>query len=60
MSRPDTLFEAVSYDLKQFRERRIADRRAVPRAGMDRRTGEKGRTSAANDAPVLMHPPVVE
>lgn len=38
MSRPDTPFEAASYDLKQFRERRMAERRMTPRDGTDRRT----------------------
>jgi hypothetical protein len=37
MTRPDTPYEAASYDLKKFRERRIADRRFMPRATADRR-----------------------
>jgi hypothetical protein len=37
MSRPETPFEAASYDLKQFRERRLADRRFQPRNTADRR-----------------------
>jgi hypothetical protein len=37
MTRPQTPFEAASYDLKKFRERRIADRRFMPRASADRR-----------------------
>lgn len=38
MNRPHNLFEAASYDLLRFRERRLADRRLTPRAGPDRRT----------------------
>ena len=38
MNRPHNLFEAASYDLLRFRERRLADRRLIPRAGPDRRT----------------------
>ncbi|HVL76746.1 MAG TPA: hypothetical protein VM406_12085 [Noviherbaspirillum sp.] len=61
MPRPDTPFEAASYDLKQFRERRMAERRAVPRAGADRRAPvEHDRRKAANDVPILMMPPVEE
>lgn len=37
MTRPDTLFEAASYDLNKFIERRIADRRAMQRDSADRR-----------------------
>ena len=37
MTRPDTLFEAASYDLNKFIERRIADRRAMQRDSTDRR-----------------------
>jgi hypothetical protein len=36
-NRPDTPYEAASYDLKEFRERRIADRRFIPRDSADRR-----------------------
>ena len=38
--RPDTPFEAASYDLKKFRERRIADRRFMPRDTADRRVAK--------------------
>jgi hypothetical protein len=38
MTRPDTPFEAASYDLNKFRERRLTDRRFVPRATAERRT----------------------
>lgn len=37
MTRPENLFEAASYDLNQFRERRMAERRSVPRGTADRR-----------------------
>jgi hypothetical protein len=37
MTRPETLYEAASYDLNKFRERRIADRRMTPRGTTDRR-----------------------
>jgi hypothetical protein len=39
-NRPTTPFEAASYDLKKFRERRIADRRFMPRGGTDRRIAD--------------------
>lgn len=39
MTRPETPYEAVSYDLKQFRERRMAERRATQRDTVDRRQG---------------------
>lgn len=37
MTRPEDLFEAASYDLNKFRERRVAERRSVPRDTADRR-----------------------
>lgn len=37
MTKPETLFEQASYELNQFRERRIAERRAVARDTPDRR-----------------------
>lgn len=37
MTKPETLFEKASYDLNQFRERRMAERRAVARDTPDRR-----------------------
>lgn len=37
MTRPDSLFEAASYDLNQFRERRMTDRRFMARDTPDRR-----------------------
>ncbi|MGV3654631.1 MAG: hypothetical protein ACO1N5_10470 [Noviherbaspirillum sp.] len=35
--RPETLYEAASYDLNKFRERRMADRRFTARNSPDRR-----------------------
>lgn len=37
MTRPENPFEAASYDLNKFRERRMAERRATPRGTLDRR-----------------------
>ena len=37
MTRPDTPFEAASYDLNKFRERRMVDRRFTLRSTADRR-----------------------
>lgn len=37
MTRPEDLFEAASYDLNKFRERRVAERRLTPRDSADRR-----------------------
>lgn len=42
MTRPENLFEAASYDLNQFRERRMAERRSVPRNTADRRKQNNG------------------
>jgi hypothetical protein len=42
MTRPKTPFEAASYDLIKFRERRVAERRSVPRDSIDRRTSTNG------------------
>jgi hypothetical protein len=38
--RPQDPFEAASYDLNKFRERRIADRRFQPRDTPDRRRAQ--------------------
>lgn len=38
MTRPEEPFEAASYDLNKFRERRLADRRFQPRDTADRRS----------------------
>ncbi len=43
MTRPENLFEAASYDLNQFRERRMAERRAQPRGTPDRRVSQDPR-----------------
>lgn len=37
MTKPETLYEQASYDLNKFRERRMAERRAVARDTPDRR-----------------------
>lgn len=58
MTRPETPFEAASYDLKQFRERRMAERRATLRSGFDRRTPVS--QEKAPEAPLIAHPPVAE
>lgn len=50
MTRPDNPFEAASYDLNKFRERRIADRRFSPRAGMERRQQNGEDQSTANNS----------
>jgi hypothetical protein len=42
MSRPETLFEAASYDLIKFRERRLAERRASQRDTPERRVARTG------------------
>lgn len=46
MTRPEDPFEAISYDLNQFRERRMAERRSAPRSTADRRS-----------APAVLHTP---
>ncbi len=40
MTRPESLFEAASYDLNKFRERRMADRRFMARDTPDRRMAQ--------------------
>jgi hypothetical protein len=47
MTRPETLFEAASYDLNKFRERRVADRRMTPRGTIDRRMSQNGNGAGA-------------
>lgn len=42
MTRPETPYEAASYDLIKFRERRLADRRFAPRDTADRRMQPTG------------------
>lgn len=41
MTRPENPFEQVSYDLNKFRERRMAERRAVTRDTADRRAAPR-------------------
>lgn len=53
MTRPENPFEAISYDLNQFRERRMAERRSAPRNTVDRRqaasaTGQSGQSPQPN------------
>lgn len=55
MTRPETPFEAASYDLKQFRERRVADRRFSARSTPDRRKNDN--FDAAPDAGGPRNPP---
>jgi hypothetical protein len=50
MTRPESSYEAASYDLTQFRERRLHDRRAVARGSVDRRMSKS--EDAATDLPV--------
>jgi hypothetical protein len=42
MTRPENPYEAASYDLNKFRERRMAERRSAPRGTPDRRAGQAG------------------
>jgi len=51
MSRPDDPFEAVSYDLNRFRERRMAERRAAPRPGSERRAQHPEHDDRQQSAP---------
>lgn len=37
MTKPETLYEKASYELNEFRERRMAERRAIMRDTPDRR-----------------------
>ncbi|WP_148415685.1 hypothetical protein [Noviherbaspirillum massiliense] len=52
MPRPDDPYEAASYDLKKFRERRMADRRF-----MIRDTGDRRADPAREDRPEQRKPP---
>lgn len=47
MTRPEDLFEAASYDLNKFRERRVAERRLMPRDSADRRQASSATTPLA-------------
>jgi len=49
MTRPETPYEAASYDLNQFRERRMADRRFQARDTADRRTTPMGNRTAMDE-----------
>lgn len=49
MTRPENLFEQASYDLNKFRERRIAERRSVPRDTNDRRANRSDGMSGEGD-----------
>ncbi|MDB5842381.1 MAG: hypothetical protein JWQ23_4333 [Herminiimonas sp.] len=40
MNQPETPFETASYELNQFRERRMADRRFSVRTSADRRMNQ--------------------
>lgn len=51
MTRPENLFEAASYDLNQFRERRMAERRSVARDTPDRRQQPSAVEYAQKDTP---------
>lgn len=46
-TRPENLFEAASYDLNKFRERRMAERRATQRDTPDRRMQHKAAQAPA-------------
>jgi hypothetical protein len=51
MTRPESLFEAASYDLNKFRERRMTDRRFMARDTPDRRKAQpiEGASQQAKD-----------
>jgi hypothetical protein len=50
MTRPETPYEAASYDLNKFRERRVTDRRMTPRATVDRRLPPNGNGVGGGEA----------
>lgn len=50
MTRPDTPYEAASYDLNKFRERRMADRRFQARGTADRRTAPMGNGAVTDNS----------
>jgi hypothetical protein len=57
MTRPKSPYEAASYDLKEFRERRLAERRASPRQTMDRRAlQEKCKDTPSHDKQFFGNP----
>lgn len=49
MEQPKNLYEEASYDLNQFRERRVADRRFKPRDTPDRRVNNMRPTPATTE-----------
>jgi hypothetical protein len=49
MTRPENPYEAASYDLKKFRERRMAERRSQPRDTADRRMQQADNGAARED-----------
>lgn len=52
MTRPENPYEAASYDLNKFRERRMAERRATPRGTSDRRKANNGAGQGQDAQPV--------
>ncbi|WP_141103994.1 hypothetical protein [Noviherbaspirillum denitrificans] len=59
MTKPENLYEQASYELNQFRERRMAERRAIARDTPDRRkpAATESRTdNNRNDADSLPPP----
>jgi hypothetical protein len=53
MTRPETPYEAASYDLNKFRERRLADRRFSPRTSADRRVQQSGNEAIQAPEPAV-------
>lgn len=51
MTRPENPFEQLSYDLNKFRERRMAERRAIQRDTPDRRAGPQAPPPERSPAP---------
>lgn len=61
MSRPQTPYEAASYDLNQFRERRMVERRATQRDSADRRIAPgDGKAEDQSTAPLAVPPEAAE
>ncbi|HJV86338.1 MAG TPA: hypothetical protein VJ698_12765 [Noviherbaspirillum sp.] len=56
-TRPETLFEAASYDLNKFRERRMAERRATQRNTPDRRMQRSAAPPADQASGATVDPP---
>ncbi|HEV7618898.1 MAG TPA: hypothetical protein VGO51_12445 [Burkholderiaceae bacterium] len=53
MTRPKTPYEAASYDLNKFRERRLADRRFKPRTSADRRAQQSENEAVQTSEPAV-------